>query len=148
MSSFDRILLCYDGTAKGQAALRCGPALVRQLNAAAHLLAILDCSYWARGFDVLPAVKFDLDEEAATGILQAGVDKLRGSEVAATGHLLVGNPVDEISRLANTLKVDLIVIAHRPESAFARWWTVENHALLLGRVSCGVLFEAAPVLAG
>lgn len=143
MAPFARILLCYDGTSEGRTALRCGAALVRQLNAEAHLLAIRDCSYWARGFDVLSAVNFDLDEEATKSILKKGIDQLRDSKVTAPGHFLVGNPVDEIPRLTNTLKVDLIVIGHRHESAFARWWTGANYALLLNRVSCGVLFEVA-----
>ena len=91
------------------------------------------------------AVEFDLDAQAATEILRDGVARLRSSGVAATGHLLVGNPLDEIARLANILKVDLIVIGHRSGSAFARWWTSDN-PLLLRRVSCGVLFEDAPAV--
>lgn len=151
MVPFKRILLCYDGTSEGRAALRCGGALVQMLHAEAHLLAILDCSYWARGFDVLSAVSFDLSEQAVQAVLREGIDKLRGLDVVATGHTLFGNPVDEIPRLANTLKADLIVIGHRRESVFSRWWTGENHALLLDRVACDVLFEVAatpPRLAG
>jgi nucleotide-binding universal stress UspA family protein len=146
MSLFDRILLCYDGTASGQATLRCGSALARQMNAEAHVLAILDCCDWSGGLGVPGAVEFDLDAQAATEILRDGVAKMRNSGVAATGHLLVGNPLDEIARLANILKVDLIVIGHRSGSAFARWWTRDNHAVLLRRVSCGVLFEDAPAV--
>jgi len=117
--------------------------LAKQLHAETHLLSIPDCSYWTRGFDVLSAISFDLDEQVAREILQEGVDKLREWDVDATGHFATGNPVDQIPRLANSLKVDLIVIGHHPEGFFARWWTGENHALLLDRVSCGVLFEVA-----
>src|ERR1700712_5255178 len=143
MVPFKRILLCYDGTSEGRAALRCGGALVQLLHAEAHLLAILDCAYWARGFDVLSAMSFDLSEQAVQGVLREGVDKLRGLDVVATGHTLFGNPVEEIPRFADALKADLIVIGHRRESVFSRWWTGENHALLLDRVSCDVLFEVA-----
>ena len=143
MSPFNRILLCYDTTPEGRTALRCGALLAKQLDAETHLLPVLDCSYWARGFDVLSAVNFDLDDQAAREILQEGVDKLREWDVIATGHLSVGNPVDQIPRLANSLKIDLIVIGRHHEGFFERWWTGENHALLLDRVSCGVLFEVA-----
>ena len=143
MSPFNRILLCYDATPEGRTALRCGALLAKQLHAETHLLSILDCSYWTRGFDVLSAVNFDLDEQAAREILQEGVDKLREWDVVATGHFATGNSVDQIACLANSLKIDLIVIGHHPEGFFARWWTGENHALLLDRVSCGVLFEVA-----
>ena len=55
----------------------------------------------------------------------------------------MGNAVDQIWRLANSLKVDLIVIGHHQRGFFARWWTGESHARLLERVSCGVLFEVS-----
>ncbi|TAL92914.1 MAG: universal stress protein [Paraburkholderia sp.] len=141
MAPFNRILLCYDGTPEGQRALRCGAALAQQLKAETHLLSILDCSYWSSGFDVLSAMKFEVDEQAARETLDEGIDRLRAWGVVATGHYSTGNAVDQISRLANSLKVDLIVIGHHPHGFFARWWTGENHALLLNRVSCGVLFE-------
>ena len=64
MSSFDRILLCYDATPEGQAALRCGATLAKQLRAETHLVAIFNCARWTRGFDVLSSVGFDIDEEA------------------------------------------------------------------------------------
>jgi hypothetical protein len=44
MSSFKRILLCYDATPEGQAALRCGATLAKQLRADAHLVAIFNCA--------------------------------------------------------------------------------------------------------
>jgi nucleotide-binding universal stress UspA family protein len=141
MAPFDRILLCYDGTSEGRAALRCGALLARELQASTHLLAILDHSYWTRGFEILSPVAFDLDDHAAEKILKEGVATVSDWGVTTTGHVLVGNPIDEISKLARELDIDLIVIGHRHGSAFMRWWTGENHALLLDRVNCGVLFE-------
>lgn len=141
MAPFDRILLCYDGTSEGRAALRRGALLAKQLQASAHLLALLDHSYWSRGFEILSPIAFDLDDYATEKILKEGVETVNDWGVTATGHVLVGNPVDEISRLAEELSIDLIVIGHRHGSAFMRWWTGENHALLLDRVRCGVLFE-------
>ena len=141
MAPFDRILLCYDGTPEGRAALRCGALLARQLQASAHLLAILDHAYWTRSFEILSPIAFDLDDRAAEKILTEGVAAVRDWGITATGHVLAGNPIDEISRLAVELNIDLIVIGHRHGSAFMRWWTGENHALLLDRVNCGVLFE-------
>jgi nucleotide-binding universal stress UspA family protein len=143
MSSIDRILLCYDGTQSGQASLRCGSALVQQLNAEAHLLAMLDCCCIDGRRDPLPVVEFDLDEQAAMAILHQGVARLRALTSAATGYLLLGNPVDEVSRLANIVKADLIVIGQSPGSAFTRWWVSDNSTSLLRGVTCGVLFESA-----
>lgn len=143
MAPFNRILLCYDATPEGRRALRCGAALARQLQAETHLLSILDFTWWSGGYDVLSTMKFDIDEDAAKEILRDGIEKLHAWGVTATGHFSVGSAVDEIPRLANALNVDLIVIGHRPQGFFAHWWTGENHASLLDRVSCGVLFEVS-----
>jgi nucleotide-binding universal stress UspA family protein len=143
MSSFKRILLCYDATPEGQGALRCGATLAKQLRADAHLVAIFNCARWTRGFDVLSSVSFDVDEKSARAILQKGVDRLREWDITATQHLVTGNPADEIPRLANSLKVDLIVIGHHHENFLTRWWDGENQALLLDQVSCDVLFKSA-----
>lgn len=143
MAPFDRILLCYDSTPEGRRALRCGAALALQLGAETHLLSMLDLPFWSSGFDVLSNIQTDVDQQAAQEILEEGLDKLRALGVTATGHLSVGSAVDEIPKVANALSVDLIVIGHRPGGSFARWLTGENHALLLNRVSCGVLFEVA-----
>jgi nucleotide-binding universal stress UspA family protein len=143
MSSFDRILLCYDATPEGQAALRCGAELAKRLRAETHLVAIFNCARWTRGFDVLSSVGFDIDEEGARAVLQKGIDRLREWDVNATMHLVTGNPIDEIPRLANSLKVNLIVIGHHHENFLTRWWGGENHAQLLERVPCDVLFKSA-----
>lgn len=143
MAPFNRILLCYDATPEGRIALRCGAALAQQLQAETHLLSIFDRTDWSSGFDVLSSMKFEVDEQVARETLREGTDWLRAWSVTATGHYSVGNAVDQISRLAESLKVDLIVIGHHPHGLFARWWTGENHASLLDRVSCGVLFKVA-----
>jgi nucleotide-binding universal stress UspA family protein len=143
MAPFDRILLCYHATPEGQRALRCGAALARQLQAETHLLAVMDGSWWTSGYDVLSAMAFELDEQAARDILRDGIDRLKACGVAATGHFSVGDTIDQIARTARTLHVDLIVIGHHPTGVFARWWNGERHALLLDRVPCGVLFEVS-----
>jgi nucleotide-binding universal stress UspA family protein len=98
MAPFNRILLCYDATPEGRLALRCGAALAQQLQAETHLLSILDCTYWSSGFDVLSAMKFEVDEQAAQETLREGIDRLRAWGVTATGHYSTGNAVDQISR--------------------------------------------------
>lgn len=141
LAPFERILLCYDGTPEGRRALRCGAMLARQLQTETHLLSILDVTGWSNGFDVLSSMKFEVDEQAARETLQDGIDQLRAWDVTVTGHSIVGNAVDHIAGLANSLRVDLIVIGHHPHGFFARWLSGENHASLLDRVSCDVLFE-------
>lgn len=143
MAPFERFLLCYDATPEGRRALRCGALLAQQLHAETHLLSVIDYTYWSNGFDILSSVKFEVDQQASRETLDEGIEKLRAWGVTAIGHCAVGNAVDQISHLANSLKVDLIVIGHQRHGFLARWWAGENHALLLERVSCGVLFEVS-----
>jgi nucleotide-binding universal stress UspA family protein len=110
-------------------------------------LAVLDHSYWARGFEVLSPVTFDVDDTATQQVLSEGLQRLSELGIAATGHVVAGNLVDEISKLAEDLAVELITIAHHHGNPFMRWWTGESDALLLNRVHCGVLFETSPEFA-
>ena len=141
MAPFNRILLCYDPAIEGRRALRSGALLAQQLDAETHLLSISDFAWWSNGFDVLSPVKFDADKQAATDILREGIDALRAWGVTARGHFALGMAVDQIPRVANTMKVDLIIIGHRRGGTVARWWAAGNHILLLNRVSCSILFQ-------
>jgi nucleotide-binding universal stress UspA family protein len=143
MAAFHRILVCYDGTPEGRAALCNGARLAQHLNASMHLLAVLDHAYWARGFEVLSPVTFDVDDDATQQVLSEGLQRLSELGIAAIGHVVTGNSVNEISKLAEDLAADLIVIGHHHGNPFMRWWTGENDALLLNRVHCSVLFETS-----
>ncbi|MFL9932971.1 universal stress protein [Paraburkholderia sp. RL18-103-BIB-C] len=143
LAPFSRILLCCDGTPEGQRALSCGAMHARQLQAETHLLSILDTTCWSSGLAVLASMNFQIDEEEASKTLAEGIDKLRTWGLVATGHVEVGNAVEHIARWAQSIHAVLIVVGHQPQGVFARWWSGENHASLLDRVSCRVLFEVA-----
>jgi nucleotide-binding universal stress UspA family protein len=139
MATYRRILLCYNATREGRCALRLGAALAHQLGAETHLLAVLDDAAWMRGFEIVPAVPFNLEEQSAKEILQEGVNKLAELGVVAVGHLAIGNPMNQIPAFAQALKIDLIVVGHHRSGLLARWWTGQDDGRLLDRVSCSVL---------
>lgn len=139
MATYRRILLCYNATREGRCALRLGAELALQLRAESHLLAVLDDAAWARGLDAMPAVPFDLEEASAKEVLREGVDKLARLGVSAAGHFAIGNPMNQIPRFAEELKIDLIVVGHHRSGLLARWWTGQDDGRLLDRVSCSVL---------
>jgi nucleotide-binding universal stress UspA family protein len=78
-------------------------------------------------------------EDAARDILQEGVDWLTERGLHAQGHFAFGHPIDEIASLADSLKVDLVVVGHRCRSGLARWWMGAGNTPLLDRVSCSIL---------
>jgi nucleotide-binding universal stress UspA family protein len=52
----------------------------------------------------------------------------------------VGEPVEEICRVATELGVDLIVLGHRQRLSFAaRWWKGSVGASLLDYAPCSIL---------
>jgi nucleotide-binding universal stress UspA family protein len=139
MPTFHRILLCYDGTREGQHALADGASLAGELNAEVHLLSVLNSSSWVQGADIISAVPLDFVNESAKSLLDEGRQKLAARGIRASVHFAVGDPLEQIPRFANELKVDLVVVGHRRTTGLARWWSGRNDGLLLDRVSCSVL---------
>lgn len=139
MSSFRRVLLCYDATREGRRALCEGADLARQCGAETHLLAVLDRLNPSWSADLILGVPLEPAEQAAKEILHEGVTRLGEFGLNATGHFIVGNPIDEIARYSNVLKPDLVVLGHHRRRAFARWWDGRDDRLLFDRVSCAVL---------
>ena len=59
---------------------------------------------------------------------------------AETHLLAVGEPVEEICRLAKEQSVDLVVIGHNQNTSFAaRWWKGSVGASLLDYSPCSIL---------
>ncbi|MDR5738496.1 MULTISPECIES: universal stress protein [unclassified Caballeronia] len=140
MTSYRKILLCYDGSREGRKALRQGANLALDLNAETHVLAVVDMrSSIAQSAGLLTDVACGRFEDAARDILQEGVDWLRERGLQAQGHFAFGHPIDEIAALADNLKVDLVVVGHRCRSGLARWWMGAGNTPLLDRVSCSIL---------
>ena len=140
MTTYRKILLCYDGSREGRKALRQGANLALDLNAETHVLAVVDMrSSIAQSAGLLTDVACGRFEDAARDILQEGVDWLRERGLQAQGHFAFGHPIDEIAALADNLKVDLVVVGHRCRSGLARWWMGAGNTPLLDRVKCSIL---------
>ena len=144
MPTFNRILLCYDGTREGQHALKDGAALAQELKAEVHVLSVLNDAAWVQGADIIAAIPVDLITDSARSLLDEGLKRLVARGIWARGHFAIGDPLEQIPLLANELKVDLIVVGHRHASRLARWWGGRNDGLLLDRVSCSVLVTMGP----
>ena len=64
---------------------------------------------------------------------------------SASGTLAVGEPVEEICRLAKSLRTDLIVVGHNQNTSFAaRWWKGSVGASLLDYAPCSILIALSP----
>jgi nucleotide-binding universal stress UspA family protein len=137
---FKRILLCYDGSEPGRAALKQGAELAIFLNAEVHLLSVLqvgaDPALAASAAGYARLVD-DIGLSQAT-VMQS-VERLRARGVTAHGYVTRGDTIDEIVSYAKSPCVDLIVVGHYPRPSGGRWWAGATKLALAERVNCSVL---------
>ena len=144
---YRKILLAYNGSAEGKRALFECAELANFLHAETHLLAVASMPpslFLTEGF--VPEELLDEEKKRKQSILDEGIGTLRDRGFNATGHLAVGEPVEEICRLAKELGCDLIVIGHNQNTSFAaRWWKGSVGASLLDHAPCSILIALSKV---
>lgn len=142
---YQRLLLSYDGSREGRAALREGAEMAIACHAETHLLAVMQpLSGLALADGLLPQDLFQIEEREAREILDEGVSWLRERGLQATGHLAAGQAADRILFTARELGADLIVVGHRNRSRLARWWRGSVGATLLDDAPCSILIVVSP----
>ena len=138
---YRKILLAYNGTKEGKRALLECADLASFLQAETHLLAVASMPpslFLTEGF--VPEELLEEEKKRTNTVLDEGIRTLRDRGFNATGHLSVGEPVEEICRLAKSLGVDLVVLGHNQNTSFAaRWWKGSVGASLLDYSPCSIL---------
>jgi nucleotide-binding universal stress UspA family protein len=87
----------------------------------------------------LPEELLEEEKKRAQEVLNEGIAQLKQKGFSVTGHLAVGEPVEEICRLATELKCDLIVVGHQQKASFAsRWWRGSVGKTLLDHAPCSL----------
>jgi nucleotide-binding universal stress UspA family protein len=112
--------------------------LARLCNAEVSLLAVVDPS-----LDLVAAeaasVAVAEQERSTMEILQGGLAQLKARGLKAEAQVGFGNPAKEISKFAIGFEADLIVLGHREQSAWMRWWTGSVGAAVLVHAPCSLL---------
>jgi nucleotide-binding universal stress UspA family protein len=143
---YKRILMAYNGTREGRAALFACAEIAAFERAETHLLAVASMPssmFLTEGF--LPEELIEEEKKRMQDVMDEGLAALKDRGFSVLGHLSVGEPVEEICRLASELKSDLIVVGHRQKQSFAaRWWRGSVGATLLDYAPCSVLIAIAP----
>jgi nucleotide-binding universal stress UspA family protein len=135
---YKRILLAYDGSVEGRTALREGALLARQCSAEVFLLSVVVVD---TGILLVPeaAGSFVQNEDDFMDILNEGVARLRRLGFDPVAKLVRGQPAEEIGNFAKQIEADLIVVGHRRQSAFDRWWSGPKGAYLMDYTDCSLL---------
>jgi nucleotide-binding universal stress UspA family protein len=62
-----------------------------------------------------------------------------------TARLEFGEPSHQIATVAREIGADLVVVGHRHQSAFARWWRGSVGAHLLDDLRCSLLVAQSDI---
>jgi nucleotide-binding universal stress UspA family protein len=138
---YRKILLAYNGSAEGKRALFESADLASFLGAEMHLLAVASMPpslFLTEGF--VPEELLEEEKKRARTVLDEGIQSLTQKGFKATGHLAVGEPVEEICRMAKEVGCDLIVLGHNQKTSWAkRWWKGSVGSALLDYAPCSIL---------
>ncbi len=136
---YKRILLAYDGSVEGRTALREGALLARQCVAEVFLLSVLvDPGAFLLAEVALAGVSVGVENDF-TEVFNEGVARLRQLGFDPVAKMVRGEPAQEIGNFAREVGADLIVVGHRRQSAFDRWWSGPKGAYLMDYTDCSLL---------
>lgn len=138
---YSRILLAYDGSVEGRAALREGAVLAKRCGAKVFLLSVIAESGGMQLAEGLYAGCSEQQLKTYRDILNEGLVRLRDLGIDAVAELVGGEPAQAIGGYSKRINADLVVVAHRKQNLFERWWSGSVGAYLSDHVSCSVLLS-------
>ena len=139
---YKRVLLAYDGSESGQKALLNCRDIAQWSHSDLFLVAIMPSPINVAVDGVLYDSGSDAESERQRyeEILADGLKRLSEAGHAATGEVLVGDSVEQISNYAKQIGADLIVVGHRHLDSWAeRWWRGSSTRALIEHAPCSVL---------
>ena len=139
---YKRILLAYDGSESGQKALLDCRDLAQWSDAQLSLIAVMPRHLDMIGLEggMYDAGILEHEKKKWDDVLTEGLRRLADAGRSATGEVLVGESVDEITRYARKIDADLIVVGHKHLDGWAaRWWRGSISSALIEHAHCSVL---------
>jgi nucleotide-binding universal stress UspA family protein len=131
-------LLAYDGSVEGRAALREGALLAKRCGAQVFLLSVVVETGATRAAEGM-VVGGILRDDSYTAVFNDGVERLKKLGFDPVAKLVRGEPAKEIGAFANEVGADLVVVGHRRQGIFERWWSGPSGAYLIDRIHCSLL---------
>ena len=142
---YRKILVAFDGSPESRLAVDECSHLTQVADRHIHLVCVL---HDPSPYLLAPEPALAIDRSRMQADLDEAAARLRGRGFSVTTHLQDGEPVDVISRMAESLGIDLIIVGHRRSKKFAlRWWRGSVDSMLIERVHCSILVagERSPV---
>ena len=136
---YKTIVLAYDGTTEGRRALLEGAAIARHNQAKTHLLAVIKDRAGSTMAQGLAGAEPAQNTVFFRATLQDGAKFFHKHGLETESHVVHGEPVEEILKLAKAVGADLVVVGHRSRGALARWWSTPTSMSLLDELECSLL---------
>ena len=143
---YQKILVAFDGSPESRLAVDECSHLMQVSGRQIHLVCVLhDPSPYLLAGEFVPEPALAIDRSRMEADLDGAAAMLTERGFAVTTHLQDGEPVDVISRLVESLRIDLVIVGHRRSKKFAlRWWRGSVDSLLVERVRCSILIAGEP----
>ena len=141
---YRKILVAYNGSPESRSALDEVMRLVSDASVEVHLAGVVHypSAYLLAG-EYVPEVALADEREHMEADLKDAHALLAGKGLNVREHLVVGEPVDVITKLVSELGIDLLILGHPRSKSFAmRWWRGSVDAILIERVRCSILVAA------
>jgi membrane fusion protein, multidrug efflux system len=136
---YKRVLLAYDGSTEGRTALREGALLAKRNRAQVFLLSVIRETVGTKMGEGVGGGGVAQQHEDYERVLQEGVTRLSSLGFEVVSKLTVGEPAREIGAYAAQIGADLVIVGHRRQSAFGRWWSGPTGAYLIDHINCSLL---------
>ena len=143
---YRRILVAYNGAPESRLALDEAVRIAPGASVEVHLAAVVHypSAYLLAG-EYVPEVALADEREHMEADLKTAHELLASKGLNVIDHLVVGEPVDVLTKLVAELGVDLLILGHPRSKSFAlRWWRGSVDAILIERVRCSILVAADP----
>ena len=144
---YKTIVLAYDGSEAGQRALLDCQEIGQWSQAQLHLVAVMpppvaliagEAWAYSPGSDSEEKARFQ-------AVLDQGVSRLSAAGLDVPGEVVVGISIDEIVRVAQRVRANLIVVGHKHLESWAeRWWRGSVSKSLIEVAPCSVLVVITP----
>lgn len=143
---YQNILVAYNGTSESSYALQECIRLAPGPAARIHLLVVVSPPPYLLVGEFAAAAVLSVEEGLASEKekmekeLDAGAALLSAAGLSVHKHLEVGEPVSVIEELAESLKIDLVIVGHSRHKPLAlRWWRGSTDTLLVEKLRCSLL---------
>lgn len=138
---YRKILVAFDGSPESRLAVDECSQLMQVSGREIHLVCVLhDPSPYLLAGEFVPEPALAIDRSRMEADLNDAAARLTARGFAVTTHLQDGEPVDVITRMVESLAIDLVIVGHRRGKKFAlRWWRGSVDSMLIERVRCSIL---------